>query len=401
MRIFPFLTALLLVCCTTGEAPPADVPARIDLLVGARAVRFLGPSTAPTSSVHGRLLAWEFHATSGTEAHGTIADPRRIEAEGVDDAELYAPTGVVTLDLPASSGEIVVRFAGGAEIGRALVDPSAVHSDDELIDLSRDFVGRPRRLAGDATARVSFLVVPEGYTEAELPAFHDHARRLIAGLAKTDGYDHFFHGISVWMQDVKSHDSGITDPEHGVVKNTAFGVSFGKGALRRAISPAADVQDASFAAMTAIARRVRADATIVLVNVREHAGMRVGQSVFVSNSDTSVLTIGHELGHLLFGLADEYTEHAGPCEIPLDRPRPNVADSLDALPWKDLLTTHELPTTSTTPGTVGAFEGAKACEHGLWRPQLDCKMRSLGVPFCKVCRRALETFFRDRGVVAR
>ena len=43
-------------------------------------------------------------------------------------------------------------------------------------------------------------------------------------------------------------------------------------------------------------------------------------------------------------------------------------------------------------GTVGAFEGANYEARGYFRPQPDCVMFTRDrVPFCAVCRRAIET----------
>jgi hypothetical protein len=42
-------------------------------------------------------------------------------------------------------------------------------------------------------------------------------------------------------------------------------------------------------------------------------------------------------------------------------------------------------------GKVGAFEGAIYEAKGYYRPQIDCVMFSRNdVPFCAVCRRAIE-----------
>jgi hypothetical protein len=42
-------------------------------------------------------------------------------------------------------------------------------------------------------------------------------------------------------------------------------------------------------------------------------------------------------------------------------------------------------------GKVGAFEGAMYEARGYYRPQVDCIMFSRNqVPFCAVCRRAIE-----------
>ena len=41
--------------------------------------------------------------------------------------------------------------------------------------------------------------------------------------------------------------------------------------------------------------------------------------------------------------------------------------------------------------TIGAFEGANYEAKGYYRPQVDCVMFTRNeVPFCAVCRRALE-----------
>jgi hypothetical protein len=43
-----------------------------------------------------------------------------------------------------------------------------------------------------------------------------------------------------------------------------------------------------------------------------------------------------------------------------------------------------------SPDTVGLFEGAHYYHCGAFRPQYDCKMRNLGVPFCRVCRQVIS-----------
>ena len=42
-------------------------------------------------------------------------------------------------------------------------------------------------------------------------------------------------------------------------------------------------------------------------------------------------------------------------------------------------------------GTVGLFEGAHYYHCGAYRPEYDCKMRALSVPFCRVCQHAIAT----------
>jgi hypothetical protein len=43
---------------------------------------------------------------------------------------------------------------------------------------------------------------------------------------------------------------------------------------------------------------------------------------------------------------------------------------------------------STSDGSV--LEGARYYHCGVYRPEYDCKMRKLGIPFCAVCRQVIR-----------
>ena len=163
-----------------------------------------------------------------------------------------------------------------------------------------------------------------------------------------------------------------------------------------------------------------------------------------ADSDWAAYVTVHELGHHIAGLADEYYTSDVAYEIDENRVEPweaNATALLDpaALKWGDLVAEGTvLPTAwpkeafedhaqgiqerrrkiraenrpeaemsalfkeqqafetellggASTAGSVGAFEGANYAARGFFRPQIDCVMftRDL-VPFCAVCRRALE-----------
>jgi hypothetical protein len=119
----------------------------------------------------------------------------------------------------------------------------------------------------------------------------------------------------------------------------------------------------------------------------------------------------HEMGHTAFGLADEYPYYAGGNETghdhhPAGEPsEPNVTTNSDrnTLKWRwAVASTTAIPTMSNPncsqvdsrpspvpTGTVGLFEGAHYYHCGGYRPEYDCKMRNLGVPFCRICRQVI------------
>jgi len=119
----------------------------------------------------------------------------------------------------------------------------------------------------------------------------------------------------------------------------------------------------------------------------------------------------HETGHTAYGLADEYPYYAGGNETghdhhPAGEPgQPNVTTNSNrtTLKWGWAVAASTAVPTMSNPdcatvdgrpspvptGTVGLFEGADYYHCGAYRPEYDCKMRELGVPFCRVCRQAI------------
>jgi hypothetical protein len=105
----------------------------------------------------------------------------------------------------------------------------------------------------------------------------------------------------------------------------------------------------------------------------------------------------HELAHSMWALADEYAYAAE--ESVYCRPgakAANISGSFrrEDLPWKDLVAADTpLPTEPSIADRVGAHEGAGYCTKGMYRPQPNCLMRTLGHPFCHVCQREIDAYF--------
>ena len=94
----------------------------------------------------------------------------------------------------------------------------------------------------------------------------------------------------------------------------------------------------------------------------------------------------HELGHSFGLLADEYSTSASfiGCDNSIEPPEVNVTreSTRDAIKWSHWIEPDTpVPATPATGGVVSAYEGAKYCTSGLYRPTYDSKMRTLGRPF--------------------
>ncbi len=407
--------------CTSarpGEEPRSG--ARLDLVLAHGRLELAGadptlrwalPSQAPHTETD---LTWSFSdASGGVIATGEIADPRLVRYEPLPDERvadtLRAGAGMITVEVPDVTGTLAVRDAAGSVIGEFGFEPlhgvafAAGRGDGKSdIDFTSDVIGAPVLVAGDGDPdhHLNVLVVPEGYTASELARFHDDARGMISTLLASDGYRDHRPQLNVWYQDIKSAESGISDPAIHTTKKTAFDITFGDGQSlpRRCLMPSASWKTVSASNMSRLGDTTHADTVIVLANVAEVGGCADfgGRFTVLSNHAASNpgATLAHELGHSLFGLGDEYVEAGRQCAVGY----PNLSEHLDQLPWRDLIAaTTPIPTPSTQSGhPVGAYQGGGFCAQGVYRPQPTCKMRSLDVEFCAVCRRELERRFARR-----
>ena len=100
----------------------------------------------------------------------------------------------------------------------------------------------------------------------------------------------------------------------------------------------------------------------------------------------------HETGHVLANLGDEYT-NANP-GFPLPAPRSRTRRSKPTrllIKWNAWISTNTpipTPPTSDYSSVVGLFQGAHYHPTNWYRPELDCVMSHLYVPFCERLQRS-------------
>src|SRR5206468_10357425 len=98
-----------------------------------------------------------------------------------------------------------------------------------------------------------------------------------------------------------------------------------------------------------------------------------------------------ESGHTFADLTDAYGDPF-PGYTPIEKPNATAQTHRSLVKWAAwILPTTPLPTPQDPANSqlVGLFEGAEYQSNGWYRPKLDCKMRTLGTPFCEVCSEAL------------
>jgi hypothetical protein len=230
--------------------------------------------------------------------------------------------------------------------------------------------------------RVQILLLPEGYLEAELASFHDHATHAAAGnevdrwlqeVFAVEPYSRFKEAFVVWYLPRAS-------AAHAGEGDTAFDVAVSNGGVNDASAVAAplfsalDAQGSDAFPLTVTQTSNLVAAFLIYDPARRRAGFS-GISTGVRNPSNNMQTIrvalgvghAHEFTHAFAGVADEYME------LNNDAPRAgtfsNVAPSnrCDDLPWAHLLEGRGI---NMTAGLVGAFGSAAQGYHS----ELYCMM---------------------------
>jgi hypothetical protein len=278
----------------------------------------------------------------------------------------------------------------------------------------------------------ALAIVAEGYTRAQLDNgdFARDAKEVIDELLRTPPFDDpaLQRLMVVALVSVESERPGsdieLRNPVPATSPfRTAFGAMFGR----------------DFEAGKQIERILHGDSQLVRDKVAQFAELAPIENflVVVNNTDTDGGSMHdgvgwfskarktwpkvaiHELGHQAFSLADEYPYHnssddpvkrlAGTPPAEPDEPNVTLNTDVTTIKWAGLVT---LPQT-LVPGTVssatcvrakplkptdpeialnavGAFEGAKYHDCGIFRPSRRCKMRDSTDPFCPVCENAIR-----------
>jgi MYXO-CTERM domain-containing protein len=136
----------------------------------------------------------------------------------------------------------------------------------------------------------------------------------------------------------------------------------------------------------------------VIVNDPKYGGSG-GPVCASSANEESFEVLAHEIGHSMAHLADEYSYEGNqpPCSQQADCLEANATlrTSLEQIKWQDWIeqgTPLPTPATDQYSKITGLFEGSRYTPTGVYRPQLNCKMRDLGADYCTVCT---EQFVRS------
>ncbi|MCX8044426.1 MAG: M64 family metallo-endopeptidase [Desulfobacterota bacterium] len=246
-----------------------------------------------------------------------------------------------------------------------------------------DTVVKKRIDNGEDAARFVMVILAEGYTASQEVQFEQDVDRLITKLFSVTPWKEYRNAVNLYTLFTPSEESGADHPLDGIYVDTVYDASFDTNNIARLLT----VNDA--AALRTATRIPEFDTVIVLVNDTRYGGS--GGSVIVASvHEASAEIILHEAGHVIAGLADEYTTpYPG---YPPGDGEPNVTfqTQREKIKWKNWIPPETpLPTPDVYPESIGLFEGARYMSSGIFRPAYSCRMRTLNQTFCPICAESI------------
>ncbi len=248
---------------------------------------------------------------------------------------------------------------------------------------------------GDPSVSVDLAFIAEGYREDEMDKFREDVKKMANILFSEAPFNDYQGKFNIWAVEAISQESGTDIPGNNIYVNTALNSSFYTFDVDRYLT----TQDIK--SVNDYAALVPHDNIIVLINSSKYGGGGVYNYYSGTTTDhqLSPKVFIHEFGHGFAGLADEYysSEVAYNDFYPknVEPWEPNITTLVDFdSKWKDMIKkTTPTPTPDETryKNVTGLFEGGGYSAKGIYRPQIECRMKSNGPDgFCSVCQKAIK-----------
>lgn len=253
--------------------------------------------------------------------------------------------------------------------------------------------------SGDPATSLDIVVLPEGYTEQEMPKFKEDVNRFIGYFFKVTPFKENKNKINFWIVNALSEESGTDIPGDKVWKNTVLNTHFYTFNSERYLTTR-DIKQ-----IRDLAAYVPYDQIYILVNSKKYGGGGIYNyyNLCTSDNEYAEQVFTHEFGHAFAALADEYqydNDNADELyDLSVEPWQVNITTLVDfENKWKNLVdkdTPIPTPDTEEYKNKVGAFEGAGYVSKKIFRPVYDCKMRSNQTnEFCPVCLKAVTEMLK-------
>ena len=247
---------------------------------------------------------------------------------------------------------------------------------------------------GSPDNRIDIVVLGDGYTNGEIDTtYTDQAHSLIdhlffSGGDLTQPFGRYASFFNFHLIDVVSPQSGIDQPDDGVMVATALDASYDAAHFLTI-----DVDKANAVVESVLdGTGITADIKLVTLNSSIDGGVTIEDfAIYNGGAWDGLDTAAHEMGHSFAHLGDAYYGGATPY-TGAEPNAPNLTTDPAAAKWS-----HWLGYEQPGIGTIGAYEGGGGFASGIFRPSQTSKMNSdvYSNPFDAVSREAFILEFYE------
>jgi hypothetical protein len=241
---------------------------------------------------------------------------------------------------------------------------------------------------------MDIVFIGDGYTFDNEESFLSDVNATVKYFLNTEPFNNFTSKINIRAVLPNSVESGTDMPHLNEYKNTTLGTSFNTFGSERYLT----LYD--YHILRDYSSNVPCDHICVLVNTDTYGGGGIYNfwNVTAAKNPYRNEIFMHELGHSLAGLGDEYFDSEVSTEDMYNLNTEPWEANITTLvnfdsKWKNMIKKDiPIPTPAEKKyfSEIGVFEGASYKSKGLYRPFINCKMKSLGVEFCPVCQKTLS-----------
>jgi hypothetical protein len=231
--------------------------------------------------------------------------------------------------------------------------------------------------------RVNVVFLGDGYTATQINTLYPaHINSMLAHLFNQgeDPYPRYKNFFNVHRIDLVSTESGADVPPLGIFHNTALDSTYYFDGSTDRLLYVNEAKANSALNAGLLGSGFTADVKLVTVNDTRYGGGGGNYAVYAGGNTSATEIALHESGHSFNKLADEYggttTTYTGPEPVEL-----NVTKNSTGAKWAQWLGYNDPKT-----GIVGAYQGGRYYDLGIYRPSSNSKMRALGRPFDPIAR---------------
>ncbi|MCP3800941.1 M64 family metallopeptidase [Allokutzneria sp. A3M-2-11 16] len=248
----------------------------------------------------------------------------------------------------------------------------------------------PVQVTGDPAKRFNLVIVPDGYTAAELPKFREHVDKHLNVMWTLEPFKSYRSYVNVYTVEIASPESGVscdpnlTSPQKKTPLRMGFWGGCNASSVQRllTVDSAAVNRYADLVTGTSGANRQ----LLAIANSDTYGGAGGTYATASGGNALSALITPHELGHSLGKLDDEYDYYQRGVR------GGTYSGGEPGSVHHTLLTEQQmkdqkkkwwrwLGEPSESGGVIGRYEAGLYSSKGVWRPSAHSMMKTLGYYF--------------------